>query len=687
MASNSNLLLQSSITEGNQKIQALITQYKTRIQEQGLGSEIYKWKLLDRYINKPDPNAYNFTEDLNAIDYKNLIYHGAKQVIKHLTKERAYDYKQQFQFLFDESYPLSERIKTFDQETLKIYRELEPDKKLSHHHDERTIATFLTFFNPEKYTFYKSTLYSKLCKLANIATKSKGEKYVHYLELIDQLIHFYINKDSELLDIVTSLLPEDAYSDVHHNILAQDILFITLEKQEDSSRPYDSSHENSIVNEDDQTLYKTSHSLNQILYGPPGTGKTYHTINKALSIIENIDEHTLSLQSRKELKKRFDSYIQEGQISFSTFHQSMSYEDFIEGIKPEVNDTGEVIYQIKKGIFKSICERAESKESNSIDKTLEVFIKDLENNGSQELQTHTGKKFITDYNGGSTFRITPKESTANNPQYPAAIEYIKKLYLGKDTTGMYNPSYVKGILRHLINHYNLVQDNTTKDYTTAKKYVLIIDEINRGNISQIFGELITLIEHDKRAGNPEAISVTLPYSKEKFSVPKNLHIIGTMNTADRSVEALDTALRRRFSFVEMMPDIDVLQKNIENISASLFFKKEQTLVDVLTIINQRIQVLLDRDHTIGHSYFLNIHTAEELAATFTNNILPLLQEYFYNDYGKIGLILGNGFIEKKVIKTQFNFDYDGKDDFENINFQIKQLTSENIIEAINQLLP
>jgi 5-methylcytosine-specific restriction endonuclease McrBC GTP-binding regulatory subunit McrB len=182
-----------------------------------------------------------------------------------------------------------------------------------------------------------------------------------------------------------------------------------------------------------------------------------------------------------------------------------------------------------------------------------------------------------------------------------------------------------------------------------KKYVLIIDEINRGNVSQIFGELISLIEEDKRLGGKEALEATLPYSKEKFGVPQNLYIIGTMNTADRSVEALDTALRRRFSFTEMFPDAAQLAD---------YKAGEFQMADILTTINNRIEKLLDRDHQIGHSYLM-VTDLDNLKVVFKNKIIPLLQEYFFGEYGKIGLILGKGFIEKTENKTTFaDFDYD-----------------------------
>jgi 5-methylcytosine-specific restriction endonuclease McrBC GTP-binding regulatory subunit McrB len=168
--------------------------------------------------------------------------------------------------------------------------------------------------------------------------------------------------------------------------------------------------------------------------------------------------------------------------------------------------------------------------------------------------------------------------------------------------------------------------------------VLIVDEINRGNVSQIFGELITLLEPDKRIGEKEEIRLTLPYSKEEFGVPSNVYIIGTMNTADRSVEALDTALRRRFSFIPMMPEYDGLNEECDGVNLKLLLKK----------LNDRLTVLKDRDHTIGHAWLWNTTTIDSLRLAFKDKIIPLLQEFFYNDYEKLGLLLGDRFIQTEV---------------------------------------
>ncbi|HMV77847.1 MAG TPA: AAA family ATPase, partial [Leptospiraceae bacterium] len=233
-----------------------------------------------------------------------------------------------------------------------------------------------------------------------------------------------------------------------------------------------------------------------------------------------------------------------------------------------------------------------------------------------------------------------------------------------------------------------------KNGRIAKPVVLIIDEINRGNVSQIFGELITLIEEDKRMGKPEALTVTLPYSKEPFGVPANLYIIGTMNTADRSVEALDTALRRRFQFEEIKPDPDQITKNgkLKYVGES---DQKIELSKLLETINERIEFLLDRDHQIGHSYFMSVSNEKELMTVFQKNIIPLLQEYFFGDYGKIGLVLGAGFVESEKSdgrKILANFSDDLRNSFEErVIYSLVQFTDDDkgtssFLQALNKLI-
>ncbi|HEF8378349.1 TPA: AAA family ATPase [Campylobacter jejuni] len=406
--------------------------------------------------------------------------------------------------------------------------------------------------------------------------------------------------------------------------------------------------------------------LNQILYGPPGTGKTYHTIDKALEIISKVEKIELPDENnRVDRKKLFNEYVKNGQIVFTTFHQSYGYEEFVEGIKPRMDkeNSKEIEYEIKDGIFKELCEKAlENRDSIKnfnfyIDK-LKEKVKIDDNNPEKYFELPNTKYFIQ-YRNGRTFRIKFDGMSKNHKDYPVSIDNIEKLYKTSIADEIYNSAYVKAILNYLKSQG--LEDYKEKDEKTNSPYIIIIDEINRGNVSKIFGELITLIEPSKRIGEKEEIKVKLPYSgndfddKKDFGVPKNVYIIGTMNTADRSITSLDTALRRRFEFVEMMPNPNVLSDNCEGVN----------LKELLKAINTRIEYLLDREKTIGHAFFIGVENLEKLKKVFQNKIIPLLQEYFYNDYALINMVLNdNGMIfeDKKddkylqKIKNLYNVD-------------------------------
>ena len=374
---------------------------------------------------------------------------------------------------------------------------------------------------------------------------------------------------------------------------------------------------------------KSTYPLNQILYGPPGTGKTYSVVRKALEIIEG---------NASDDRSKFKEYIEKEQIKFITFHQSYGYEEFVEGIKAETKNDN-VSYRIEDGAFKRICKRAngdkillkDAKEELTEDgfkKLYKNYVDKLplfsNNTYGKILETPTDKQpfYLYKYN---QFSILIKPQNSNDPKTISCDKLIKVIF-HNDNYGM--PSYEPVIIQDILGQ----EYESYKANHINQNYILIIDEINRGNISKIFGELITLIEPSKRLGADDEIIVELPYSKEKFGVPSNLYIIGTMNTADRSIALMDTALRRRFEFVEMMPEYDKLNKTIiEGINIG----------EMLKTINERIEYLYDRDHTIGHAYFINASDMETLANVFKNKILPLLQEYFYDDWEKIRLVLGD----------------------------------------------
>jgi 5-methylcytosine-specific restriction protein B len=454
-------------------------------------------------------------------------------------------------------------------------------------------------------------------------------------------------------------------------------------------------------------------SLNTILYGPPGTGKTYNSINKAIAIINPDFDLT---QDRKIVKEEFDLLVGLGQIVFTTFHQSMSYEDFVEGIKPKVeedaNENKQVVYEIEDGIFKRLANKAKltntSINSNSTQYSFDDAWDDLISEAEQNIENGTPEtlKIQTPNLGLKIIEITERGNLKLKPiysedakEYTVSYSRVKRLHeafpdlssvknIDKEfraVIGGSNSTAYWSILNVL--NPKIIANSSNIDIaqeTPSIPFVLIIDEINRGNISSIFGELITLIEDSKRLGQIEELEVLLPYSKTKFGVPSNLYIIGTMNTADRSVEALDTALRRRFSFEEMPPCYDLKELNNEVFGFQL--------KAILETINKRIVRLLNNDHAIGHSYFLN-KNEETLMESFYKNIIPLLQEYFFGDYGKMRLVLGDGFIKFDEWNEDDDFfasvddsktDYDIKDLYSIIEY--KQDNKVGFAEALSKLM-
>lgn len=397
-------------------------------------------------------------------------------------------------------------------------------------------------------------------------------KNLHAKSVKDDEEYALTGTDEELREAVVEI-----YNMLGNSSIGKKIM-VTKEKFEKDKKKVENaynalySHEKKVVEEQKsevvvpQKVEKCA-PLNQILFGPPGTGKTYNTVNMALDIVCPIEGSQWGKKTRDAAIQEYQKMLDAGRIVFVTFHQSMSYEDFIEGIKPKT-EGGKITYEVKNGIFKELCAKAKKDKSQN--------------------------------------------------------------------------------------------------------YVMIIDENNRGNVANIFGELISLIEDDKRCGASEELCAELPYSHDIFSVPKNVYIIGTMNTADRSVEALDSALRRRFTFKEMMPKSELVPK--ENDVRSIF-----------EIINQRIEVLKDREHQIGHSYFMGVEKEDDLKGVFYDKIIPLLQEYFYGDYEKIQLVLGEGFVKKESESVKFAGDKSGDFDVSEV-YRIVPKDKCNMDEAIGKLL-
>ncbi|MEA3354016.1 MAG: AAA family ATPase, partial [Campylobacterota bacterium] len=427
--------------------------------------------------------------------------------------------------------------------------------------------------------------------------------------------------------------------------------------------------------------------LNQILYGPPGTGKTYNTINKALEIVYNCSKNDIFQQitddtnisqsikdivnKRDKVKKVFEYYKEQGQIEFVTFHQSYGYEEFVEGIKAKTNEESKQIeYEIEPGVFKRLCKKATNNTIFFLGQQVSKYKIVSLTHELMKLKRENGSLIpIPMYLLNEVLSLIEKNViTIEDINNKIAIEKMS-LEAEKFIINGY-----PNIFRDLAQYY---LDNKPKE--NSKNHILIIDEINRGNISKIFGELITLIEDSKRAGNNESVVITLPYSGEKFSVPNNLYIIGTMNTADRSIALMDTALRRRFEFTEMMPNLEVLEE-IDDIGGI-------NIKSLLETINKRIEYLYDRDHTIGHAYFMSLKSDKikdkkaELDNIFRNKIIPLLQEYFYDDWEKIQMVLGDHYAQIKNMENYNGEDCKKFDDEDNKNrfIQSQKITEKNVI--------
>lgn len=562
-------------------------------------------------------------------------------------------------------------------------------------------------------------------------------------------------------------------------------------------------------------------ALNTILYGPPGTGKTYRTVDKALEILDP-DYLVKHAEDRSAIKTRFDALVAAGNVRFVTFHQSFSYEDFVEGLRATTDDTGALRYEVVDGVFKSLCTAASAQVAHDIAAAIDVkgrriWKMSLGNSLGDDAYIYDecidagyallGYGGLIDFAGCTTRsdvrkRFEENGKTVGDDDYgvTAVTTFLTRMKLGDllvvtdgnfkfraigevvgdykrlgreeqgDNYGqsrkvkwhrVYSPSlpfdqlmnnqfsqmtlyelksgsidiaklssllgaapesapgnadpFVPGqalgnsykigkvtaevievekkggtavpITRQLLADlvalvkadkitvddiwekrvYDKVPDFSADKYivngyqnilrplverllkgqgsspatppaatgAVGSPKVLIIDEINRGNVSRIFGELITLIEPTKRAGNAEALQVTLPYSKKAFTVPNNVYLIGTMNTADRSLSGIDIALRRRFTFVSVPPRPDLLvETEVEGVSVG----------ELLRAMNDRIEVLLDRDHCIGHAYFFPLKktpTLEALATIFRQEVLPLLQEYFFEDWERIRWVLND----------------------------------------------
>lgn len=450
-----------------------------------------------------------------------------------------------------------------------------------------------------------------------------------------------------------------------------------------------------LKNRSDEDMTIAKIATNTILYGPPGTGKTFATAERAVMLCDGKVPST-----RKELMSRYEVLRAEQRIGFVTFHQSFGYEEFVEGLRPHLSSSNQVVYGVLPGVFRRACDAARVRErvkpgltgkplnqrtiwkmslgASWSDEGVKVFKYALENEcvllgygdevdftgcedessikarlleeapDTKKLDAHVRPvnllkneiaegDIIVVSNGNKSFRgiaeVTGEYEFVDDAPFHQIrpVKWLAVFEPAKPVGEIFHKGFSMQTLYKLsaggLNFDKLdALLSAEVDEPVTQPHVLIIDEINRANISKVFGELITLLEPDKREGAENPISVKLPYSGDDFSVPANLHVIGTMNTADRSIALLDTALRRRFDFEELEPNPSVL---------SMVSVPGVDLVLLLTSLNLRIETLFDRDHRIGHAFFMRVKDLDGLEKVFRRKVIPLLQEYFYENWSNV----------------------------------------------------
>ena len=658
----------------NTKIQQLIERYKELLQKNGglQGcNELYKWELISKQKGHPNPEVEDFKSEIYNLKFSvssggELCYHTQITAIRNLTQYKSNEYRETIQSLFNESIHLQERIINFIKRNKQLWQEIAHkfSNNTSSMCDERIISCFLTFHNPSLYTFYKDSVYSSLCKYLNITPAKPKYKLVHYYSLLSPIIET-VEEDTELLEMVQNELKTHNY--IHSlPLIAQDMLWhlSTRFKVIDNAISIDGENEIAINNSSSEmkeiTLLKQKKQI--ILQGAPGTGKTYKTAELAVALCDDVDTTSMD---RKDIIERYHELYDEGRIGFVTFHQSTDYEEFVEGIKPSITGNG-ITYKVLDGIFKKMAIIASATKHNITNEIPKYFGSEdynsiytsiLNDIKAGKITALEGAKYGTFpvYCDGDDIKCNSKAVKRhshlktlfnyfiNKNRYDIRglgrddyFKLIEQLTDGRTRTLDYN--YYQGVLRVMLQRAKEATMGIKKQSTETpveiedyndniipdQPYLLIIDEINRGNISKIFGELITLLEADKRIGEENELTVTLPYSQETFGVPSNLYIIGTMNTADRSVGYIDYAIRRRFAFITLKADRNVIENyytdNDLKQKALAYFDQADDLMKVSSEYEKD-------DLMIGHSYFL-AKSEEELQNKMVFEVRPLLLEYF-----------------------------------------------------------
>ena len=647
--------------------------------------EEYKWDLLDRLEGKDVLAVFDGLRGENVIDNPRT-----DSVIKYLVENEADKTRVCCQHLTDESVPLNDRLAAFKAEI----KALCPSKWKNTANDERTASALLTCVYPETYTFYKDEIYQNICDYFGYTSRKAGKKYEHFMELVNGFVKSY---GEEIQQIMLNEIK--GFKNKPLNLAVQTLFWCMKDymKEELKNKMTTDTNNSSKGTWYDDVVRIWERRKNVVLYGAPGTGKTYDVPELAVRLCD--PAFMAAEPSREEIVSRYNQLKTEKRIAFTTFHQSLDYEDWIEGLRPVVNENSQVTYEIESGIFKKLCEEAErpvvkDKQVGIADNAV-VWKVSLAGTGDNDVRRECmeNNHIRIGWDGyGPVISDETDWSVYNGEGKQILDAYINKMKIGDIVMSCYSsqtidaigvvvgdyefedkfPNYkrvrrvnwlVKNINENIVemndgktmtlgtvyrlnsitldNVKSILEkyDTSSKMEENDKAYVMVIDELNRGNVSKVFGELITLLEADKRKGRINAESVVLPYSKKAFHIPNNVYLIATMNTADRSLGSLDYAIRRRFAFIAEKPfglEVDGFDEDLFEKVSSLFVKNfdeykesgwDQTLK--LESADTLSEEYKPEDVWIGHSYFL---MQDEEGEDNTSNrllyeIIPLLEEY------------------------------------------------------------
>ena len=650
----------------------IVTLFKNHQIQYGLNGdsnleELYKWELVSKQNGHPDPNAVDFSNEINSLDFGNLCFSSQITAIRNFAKYEPEEYRKLFRALFDENILLQERVEKFTESCKTLWDNKIKAKFTSHTSamcDERLISCFLAFYNPQKYTFYKNDVYKNLCKLLEIKPRKAGHKLVHFYELLEQYVIPEIKEEEDLISSINDELTDNGYIQ-SMPLTAQTVLWYynsALLKITDAdyevieNELVEAKTSNAMMYQKYIDLLKESKNL--VLTGAPGTGKTF-----------------MAQAIAKEMGCGKD------EMCFVQFHPSYDYTDFVEGLRPIMMSEGQMGFERKDGIFKEFCKKAiknlidSAKSIENLSKELswenklQQFIDDSIDNDTK-FKLSNGSEFTIDEIKGRNI-IAHNDSNPKTPLIPINADEIIELLTNdvplnivRDIRTYFNrkfgtqPDSYAFIITKAIREMKYKTQVISANKIERKPFVFIIDEINRGEASKIFGELFYAIDPGYRG--KKDIRVKTQYQNlvpetdvfaEGFYIPENVFILGTMNDIDRSIESMDFAMRRRFTWKEIKPEDT--QSMLDKLECATKAKS------VMARLNNEISKIegLGPAYQVGPSYFLKLgDNGGNFEKLWNMNIEPLLREYIrgFRKSDEIMVKLRSAYFDTKESSSKIN---------------------------------